>query len=83
MLDIDHQEPTGRPHFRATIEHIHPAGTVVKVELTMGSGEVVNVEMPHERYRSLRLRKGMSVFVSIKDMKVFGQAKSSMQGGGI
>ena len=80
LLDIDHQEPKGRPHFRARIERMNPAGAVVKVELTTAAGDVVNVELSHERYRQLDLRKGMDVFVSIKDTKVFTQ---SMRGGGI
>jgi sulfate transport system ATP-binding protein len=82
LLDIDHQEPAGRPHFRAKIEHINPAGGTVKVELITASGDIVNVELAHERYRQLSLRKGMNVFVTVKDMRVFGQAQS-MQGGGI
>ena len=81
LLDIDHHQPTGRPHFRATIARINPAGAIVKIELTSGSGGIVNVEMPHERYRQLQLRKGAHVFVSIKDMKVFTQAQSTLGGG--
>ena len=82
LLDLDHQEPTGRPHFRAKIIHINAAGAVAKIELTTASGAIINVEMPQERYRQLQLRKGAEVFVSVKDMKVFTQAHS-MLGGGI
>ncbi|MBI3320076.1 MAG: TOBE-like domain-containing protein, partial [Candidatus Omnitrophica bacterium] len=82
LLDIDHEEPHNRPHFRATITHINAAGATVKIELTTSAGGVVNVEMPHERYRHLALRKGIEVFVSVKDLKVFTQAQS-MLGGGI
>ncbi len=81
LLDIDHQPPSGRPHFQATIAHINAAGAVVKIELTTGSGAIVNVEMPHERYRHLKLRKGIHVFVSVKDMKLFTQAHSTLGGG--
>ena len=81
VLDIDHQAPAGRPHFRATIAHINAAGAIVKIELTTGSGAIVNVEMPHDRYRHLQLRKGAVVFVSVKDMKVFAQAQSTLGGG--
>ena len=81
LLDIDHQQPSGRPHFRATIAHINAAGAIVKIELTTDAGAVINVEMPHERYRHLQLRKGAAVFVSVKDMKVFTQAHSTLGGG--
>ena len=80
LLDIDHHEPTDRLHFRATIAHINAAGAIVKIELTTEAGTVVNVELPHERYRQLQLRKGAAVFVSVKDMKVFAQ---HTLGGGI
>ena len=82
LLDIDHQEPTDRPHFRARIEHIHPAGAVVKVELVTGSGDPIHVEMPHERYAALGLKKGAEVFVSVKDVKIFARPQN-IQGGGI
>ena len=81
LLEIDHQS-TDRPQFKATIRHINAAGPLVKIELATLSGAVVHVEMPQERYQQLQLRKGMEVFVSIKDMKVFTQAQS-MLGGGI
>ena len=81
LLDIDHQQPSGRPHFRATIAHINAVGATVKIELTTDAGAVVHGELPHERYRSLQLRKHARVFVSVKDMKVFAQAQSTLGGG--
>jgi len=81
LLDIDHHPPSGRPHFRATIARINAAGATVKIELTTEGGAVVNVEIPHERYRALKVRKGAAVFVSVKDMKVFTQAHSTSGGG--
>jgi sulfate transport system ATP-binding protein len=74
LLDIDHHQPTDKPHFPAKVAHINAAGAIVKVELTTRSGTIVNVEMSHERYQHLQLRKGADVFVSIRDMKVFAQA---------
>ena len=82
LLDLDHEPPKNRPHFKAKIVHIHPAGAVVKVELTTDAGNPINAELPHERYRGLGLQKGMTVFVSVRDMKVFSKAQS-MLGGGI
>ena len=82
LLDIDHEKPSDRPHFRARITHLNAAGAVVKVELVTGAGAVINVEMSHERYRQLGLQKGAEVFVIVKNMKVFANAQS-MLGGGI
>ena len=80
LLEIDRQ-PTNRPQFKATVDHINAAGPIVKVELTTASGSIVHVELSKERYRQLQLQRGLEVFVSIKDMKVFGT--QSMLGGGI
>ncbi len=82
LLEIDHQQPSGRPNFQARITHINAAGAVVKVELVTSSGAIAIAEIPRERYRQLQLRKGMEVYVSVKDAKVFTQAHS-MLGGGI
>ena len=82
LLDIDHDEPVGRPHLRAEIAHINAAGAVVKVELVAASGAAVNVELSHERYRQLGLQKGQEVFVGVKNMTVFTPTQR-MKGAGI
>ncbi len=81
LLEIDHQ-PTSRPQFRATVEHINPAGPLVKVELVTATGSLIHVELSQERYRQLQLQKGAQVFVSVKDATVFTNAQN-MYGGGI
>jgi sulfate transport system ATP-binding protein len=70
LLEIEH-EPTTQPHFRATITHLNAAGPVVKVELATRRGAAVHVELSQERYRQLQLRRGVEVFVGVKDMRVF------------
>ena len=81
LLEIDHQ-PTGRPQFKATVEHIHAAGPVVRVELMTKDGNLLHVELSQERYRQLGLRRTQEVFVSIKDMQVF-TSTPTIDGGGI
>ena len=81
LLEIE-LESTGTPQFKATVRHINAAGPVVKVELATGSGSLLHAEMSPDRYRQLQLRKGMPVFVSVKEMKVFN-APQNMLGGGI
>jgi sulfate transport system ATP-binding protein len=61
----------GKPGFRATVRHINAAGPRVKVELAAASGELVQVELPHERYRALELQVGQQVFVIPREVNVF------------
>ncbi len=70
LLEIDHQ-PRNTNHFRARVEHINPAGPLVKVELVSEWGDPVQVEITQERYRDLRLKKDAEVFVTPKEKKIF------------
>jgi sulfate transport system ATP-binding protein len=70
LLDIDHQ-PDGSNHFRARVEHINPAGPLVKVELETEWGDPVHVEISQDRYRALHLKKGAEVFITPKEKKLF------------
>jgi len=70
LLEIDHQ-PRDTNHFRARVEHINPAGPLVKVELVSEWGDPVQVEISQERYRDLRLKKDAEVFVTPKEKKIF------------
>jgi len=70
LLDLADQ-PNGLDHFRAKVEHIHPTGSTVKVELTAEWGEPFQVEISHERYRALALRRGMETFVTLRNESLF------------
>ncbi len=70
LLDIVHQ-PNGDNHFRAKVEHINPAGPLVKVELETEWGDPVHVEISQERYRALDLKKGAEVFITPKEKGLF------------
>jgi sulfate/thiosulfate transport system ATP-binding protein len=72
LLEIG-SRPTSQAQFRAKIARINAAGPLVKVELATGTGTVVHVEMPQERYRSLGVHKGSEVFVSVRDIQVFAE----------
>jgi sulfate transport system ATP-binding protein len=72
LLDIEPQ-PNHRNHFRARIKHINPAGPQVKVELITTWGDPVHVEISQERFRTLKLKREIDVFVSLKEMKVFAE----------
>lgn len=84
LLELNNH-PDGAEHFAARIDHINPAGPIVKIELTAEWGEPFSVELAPERYRSLRLERAQRVYVSLKEEKVFVTPDDSalVDGGGI
>ena len=78
LLEIELQ-PNGSDHFRAKVEHINAAGPVVKVDLITDWGDPVHVELPHERYRALGLKRDDGVFVIPKERKVFTDHSKPVQ----
>ncbi|HKD70253.1 MAG TPA: sulfate ABC transporter ATP-binding protein [Candidatus Binataceae bacterium] len=71
LLDIELKPNGSGNHLRATVTRINPAGPQVKVELRAQSGDLVQVELGHERFRSLRLSQGTEVFLRPKEARVF------------
>lgn len=69
-LDIDHQRYRN-DQFGAKIRSINTAGSQVKIELISDWGDMVHVEMSHERFHALQLQKGLEVFVSPKKNENF------------
>ena len=50
---------------------IHSAGPNVRLELLASTGERLCAELTQERYRSLGIADGSTVFVTPRDVKVF------------
>jgi multidrug efflux pump subunit AcrA (membrane-fusion protein) len=69
-LDLNLSE-NGKPTVRARVQRVQTAGALVRIEVLGDGGETINVEMPHERFQTVGLRKGDVVFVSLKDARVF------------
>jgi sulfate/thiosulfate transport system ATP-binding protein len=69
-LDLD-VSANGKPALRAAVQRVQTAGALVKIEVLTDAGETVNVEMPHERFRSAPVKKDDVVFVSLRDARVF------------
>ncbi len=68
-IDIAHQQlDDGLP---ATVQHVHPIGPVVRIELLHNS-EIVEVELSRERHEALQLVVGQSVWFRPRQMRVFG-----------
>ncbi|HMD49391.1 MAG TPA: TOBE-like domain-containing protein [Bryobacteraceae bacterium] len=55
----------------ARIQRIQSAGPIVRVELISDENNDLTVEMTHERYRELSIRVGETVFVLVRDARVF------------
>ncbi len=69
-LDI-HTQRNGRPGLSARVERVQSAGPQVRVELVAETGEAVTVEMSHAQYRDSRVTSGDSVYVSLRDARIF------------
>jgi sulfate/thiosulfate transport system ATP-binding protein len=69
-LDI-HLRQNGRPGLRARVERVQSAGPQVRVELIAESGEAVTVEMSHAQHRESHVSAGDSVYVSLRDSRIF------------
>jgi sulfate/thiosulfate transport system ATP-binding protein len=70
LLEIEHQSNGGQS-FRAKVEHVNSAGPVVKVDLISEWGDPVQVELAHDRYQGLRLRKDDQVYLRPKERRIF------------
>jgi sulfate/thiosulfate transport system ATP-binding protein len=69
-LEIERYQSNGAS-VAARIHRIQSAGSIVRVELTNDQSESITVEMTHERYRDLTLKTGETVFVKVRDVRVF------------
>lgn len=58
---------------QARVTHINLAGSIVKVELQSEKGDTIQVEISQERFGQLLLKKNENVFVTPKEIRVFGQ----------
>jgi sulfate/thiosulfate transport system ATP-binding protein len=74
-LDIAH-EPA-RDAVEALIERITPYGFDARIELALGGGEAVMVQMTRERLELLELERGQIVWVRPDRERVFGEPGSA------
>jgi sulfate transport system ATP-binding protein len=69
-LDI-HVRANGAPALRAKVLRIQLAGPLARIELSTETGQEIQVEMPHDRFRQEPMAVGDQVFVSPRDLRVF------------
>ncbi|HXE56953.1 MAG TPA: sulfate/molybdate ABC transporter ATP-binding protein [Gemmatimonadales bacterium] len=64
--------PDGRRTIPAVVRHVRALGPIVRLELDrLGDGQLIEVQLPRERYRELRLATGDRVFVAPSHVRVF------------
>jgi sulfate transport system ATP-binding protein len=70
-LDLDTRQ-NGVPSLPATVKHVTPSGSVTRVLVAVhGDGTELNVDMPPTRSAALGLRKGDTVYVAPRRVRVF------------
>lgn len=71
-LDVSREDRSGSA-LRASVRRIQTASALVKVEVLTEHDDVVVIEVPHDRFSELNLRVADTVFVSVKDARVFAE----------
>jgi sulfate transport system ATP-binding protein len=61
----------GQPSLEAVVTRVHSAGPNVRLELKAATGESLFAEMSQERFRSLEVGVGGTVYVTPREVKVF------------
>jgi sulfate/thiosulfate transport system ATP-binding protein len=69
-LDVDVVRD-GHQALQAVVNRIHSAGPNVRLDLIAESGEHLCAELTQERYHSLHITTGSTVYVTPRDVKVF------------
>ncbi|NLF08051.1 MAG: sulfate/molybdate ABC transporter ATP-binding protein [Pirellulaceae bacterium] len=69
-LDVDVHR-NGHPALEAVVTRIHSAGPNVRMELRASSGEPLCAELSQERFRTLNIMSGDTVYVTPREVKVF------------
>jgi sulfate transport system ATP-binding protein len=87
-FEISRTAPAGSQALPATVDRLHAAGPIVRIELTVpGAQNPVAVELSHARFRELEIKEGDRVFLSPHGIRVFNDDASSVhlleQGAGI
>jgi len=67
----------GSSSIRANIVKIHSAGARVRVEMQTETEDVLVAEISHQEYRDLHLASGEDVFVTPRNLRVFGSSSTT------
>jgi sulfate transport system ATP-binding protein len=70
-LDVE-RHPNGRPCWGAQLERLTPLGGIVRLDVTIGDGTRLHLELPRERHRELELKPGETVFLAPRSLTRIG-----------
>jgi sulfate/thiosulfate transport system ATP-binding protein len=73
------RQRNGRPAWTARIRRLIPLGGLVRLDLTLLDGTILNVQLTRERCLELGLADGDVVFAIPKDVKVFTESKAFVE----
>jgi sulfate transport system ATP-binding protein len=77
--DIDISTQKSDAAVSATIDHAVALGSVVRIELTRhDTGDVIEVEMPRDRYEGLQLRQGNVVYMAPRKARFFPKPQGTI-----
>jgi sulfate transport system ATP-binding protein len=74
-LELTRQRQVGEHSWPATISRVIPLGGLERVEVDLGDGTDLQIELTRERSRELSLQPGDEVFVIPRDPKVFRESE--------
>ncbi|MFN7038082.1 MAG: sulfate/molybdate ABC transporter ATP-binding protein [Alphaproteobacteria bacterium] len=63
--------PNDKECINVKLNHINPAGPLVKLELEKSNGLIIQAEISHEYFNQLNLKKGDYLFTYPKEIKIF------------
>jgi len=67
--------PSTPADLEATIVRVRFAGASVRLELKTAAGEPLEVELARSRFSELGLARGQTVFVTLKNLRLFGNGR--------
>jgi sulfate transport system ATP-binding protein len=69
-LEVSREEGSGSA-VRGRVTRVQTAGAAAKIEVATEGGETIMVEMAHDRFKAMGIAAGETVFVRVKDARVF------------
>lgn len=62
----------GQNSIQSVIQHVYPIGPIIRLECKrVDTGDLFEVELSHERYKELGIAAGQTVYVQIRNVRVF------------
>jgi len=78
-LELTEKPIEGQLSLYALVRGVHSAGSRVRVELHTETRDTIFAEVTHEKKEELQLKEGASVFVTPRNLRVFGEMQDSRQ----